>query len=438
LWRWLGAEPDTAMQLWMVACSALNFSAAYQLLSRGLRLRVAAATLGAFLMAFGGPATIRVWHPQLMPQFFIYVALLALFEIFAGDAERRRSPSRRVWIVILCAASALQFYTAFYPFYFFALLAALALGVSSSRAKSRQRIREFVRWHGAFAAGSIAASIVAVSPLAWQYLGTVEQLGLRPFMTRFAPRPASWLLLGTENLWFGWLQRDGGPFSALADIEHAGGVGFLTAGVGVLGLWQARQRRGVWIMVVATGGLMVLSTQFGDISIWREFQRFLPGAGAIRVLSRISMVFALVVPLGVALWSDALAQRGRYVLAATLALLCVGEQARSPYPQIDKMELRTHIDTLASQVDEDCGVFATVYTGPAGYLLEDDDAAWVQLATETPTVNGRYGNSPRNWKLYRYQSDASTPDRVRLEQAAKHWLESFGVDPKELCWVAYR
>ncbi|MGE4608029.1 MAG: hypothetical protein AAEJ52_14905, partial [Myxococcota bacterium] len=251
LWRWLGAEPDTALQLWLVVCSSLNFAASYQLLSRGLRVGVSAATLGAFLMAFGGPATIRLWHPQLMPQFWIYLGLLALFEIFAGDAQRRKSASRRIWMVVLCVVSALQFYTAFYPFFFFALLAAVALAISVARAESRQRLAEFVRWHGAFAAGCIATAVVVITPLAWQYLGTAEELGLRPFMTRFAPRPASWFLLGTENLWFGWLQRAGGPLSALGDIEHSGGVGFITAAVGAVGLWRARQRRGVWTLIAS-------------------------------------------------------------------------------------------------------------------------------------------------------------------------------------------
>lgn len=437
-WRWLGAEPDTALQLWMVACSALNFAASYQLLSRGLRVGVAAATLGAFLMAFGGPATIRIWHPQLIPQFYAYLGLLALFEIFGGDAQHRKSRSRRIWLVVLCVVSVLQFYTAFYPFFFFALFAALALAVSLSRARSRRRISEFVRWHGGFAAGSIAVAAVIAAPLAWQYLGTAEELGLRPFMTRFAPRPASWFLLGTENFWFGWLQRDGGPLSALADIEHAGGVGFLTAAAGAVGLWRARQRRGVWILIVASSLLMLGSTLFGDVSLWRWFHRYLPGAGAIRVLSRISMVFALVVPLGASLWCDALARRGRYALAVVVALLCIGEQLRSPYPQTDKLVLRSRIDTLASRVDEGCAMFAVAYTGPVGYQLEDDDAAWVQLATGKPTVNGRYGNSPKNWQLYRHQSDAPRPDRARLEQAAGRWLDSFGIDPDELCWVDYR
>jgi hypothetical protein len=437
MWRWLGAEPDTALQLWMVGCSSLNFVAAFQLLSRGLRVSVPAAALGAFLMAFGGPATIRIWHPQLIPQFFVYVGLLAIFEIFSGDSQRRKSHSRRIWIGVLAVMAVLQFYTAFYPFFFFSLVAAFALGVSLVGSASRKRIGEFFRWHGAFTGGWLAGSVVCLMPLLWQYLATAEELGLRPFMTRFAPRPASWFLLGTENLWFGWLQRPGGPLAALSDIEHAGGVGFLTAAVGAVGLWRGRQRRGVSILIAATGVLMVLATLFGDFSIWRWVHHYLPGAGAIRVLSRSSMVFALVMTLGVALCCDVLARHGRYTLAAVLALLCITEQFRFPYPQIEKRELRSHIEGLAAQIDDDCAVFAAVYTGPPGYLLEDDDAAWIQLATGKPTINGRYGNSPKNWKLYRHQSDAHRPDPVRLRREAENWLLSFGANPDELCWVTY-
>ena len=45
-WRELGAAADTAFQLWMLACFALNYAAAFGLLRRGLALSTPAATFG--------------------------------------------------------------------------------------------------------------------------------------------------------------------------------------------------------------------------------------------------------------------------------------------------------------------------------------------------------------------------------------------------------
>ena len=55
VWRWLGSNPHTAYQLWMLSCWTLNFVVCYVVLHRGLRLGSLAAAAGAYLFAFGSP-----------------------------------------------------------------------------------------------------------------------------------------------------------------------------------------------------------------------------------------------------------------------------------------------------------------------------------------------------------------------------------------------
>ena len=150
------------------------------------------------------------------------------------------------------------------------------------------------------------------------------------------------------------------------------------------------------------------------------------------------MILTLVVPIGVALLLERFSRPGRYLLCTAIAFVCLIEQAQSPFIHVSKLATRQRIETLAERVEEHCTAFLLVYRGPPGHALEDDYAAWVQLATQKPTVNGRYGNYPKHWKLFPFQSDGEMPDRRRLRLALDAWLARYDVDPGSVCWVEYR
>jgi hypothetical protein len=82
--RAAGLAPDTSFQLWMMTMSVLNYAVAFHLLHRRLRVSVPAASVGAFLFAFGNPRICQLNHQQLMPQFLGLISLDALFGLFPG------------------------------------------------------------------------------------------------------------------------------------------------------------------------------------------------------------------------------------------------------------------------------------------------------------------------------------------------------------------
>ena len=437
-WRWLRFEPDTAFQLWMMVCGSLNFAAAYWLLKRAFGVTTLAASTGALLIAFGSPATSRVWHPQLLPMYCVLIGLLASFEVFSGPRETRIGRQRRKWIAVFLAAVVVQVYTAFYAFFFFGLFAIAALSVSVAHREARTRLADFFLAHGGFTAASGAVACLLVAPLAFEYLQTAHDLGTRPFGHRFIPRPESWFLLGTDNLLFGWLQREGGPFAHLDEMEHSAGVGFVTGAIGLFAWFRARGRnRGVWLLGCSTLVVFVVSTLFGGFTLWRWVHDWFPAADAIRVLCRISMIASVTIPIGVAWLIDDWTRSKKTALAILIGTVCVAEQVHAPFPQTGKLEVRALIASLAAQVDRDCPAFALAYVGPTGYRYEDDDAAWVGLATGKPTVNGRYGNNPKNWKLFRHQSDGDVPSLRRLQRATGEWLAPYGIAPDTVCWITY-
>jgi len=68
IWRFAGALPDTAFQLWMVTVWSLNLFLAYYLLRVCLRLGAAPAALGAYVFAYGAPSVGYWSHQQLPPK----------------------------------------------------------------------------------------------------------------------------------------------------------------------------------------------------------------------------------------------------------------------------------------------------------------------------------------------------------------------------------
>ena len=52
-WRLLGPEPDSAFQGWVILVAVANYAAAFAFLRLGLRSSLVAASLGAYLTAYG-------------------------------------------------------------------------------------------------------------------------------------------------------------------------------------------------------------------------------------------------------------------------------------------------------------------------------------------------------------------------------------------------
>jgi hypothetical protein len=77
VFRALGAEPDTALQLFMLLASVLNFAAFFALLRRAFGLSAVAASFGAFLFAYGSVRNVQIGHQHLLLHVFSVAAVYA-------------------------------------------------------------------------------------------------------------------------------------------------------------------------------------------------------------------------------------------------------------------------------------------------------------------------------------------------------------------------
>ncbi len=439
VWRWLGADPPTAFQLWTLAMWTLNFVAIYLVVRRYLGCGRPAATLAAVVYAFGGARVVQLVHPQLVPHFWVVLAFAALVEAFgaAPDGAPRRPAAVGAWIGVFFAALVLQAWTAFYPFYFALALGAAALAWALVFSGTRARLAAFWRARRTAILVAAAGAALLLWPLAARYLAAKAERGYFPFAERQAPRLASWLLPGDTNVAWGWL-TDLSVFEGLDASPHWNGVGFVTLAVAAAGLTRLWRRPGVRLLVLAVATLFVLTLSWpGEVSLWRWVREVAPGASALRAVARVGSVLTLPAALGLAAFFDRprSGRRAATALLALLGLLVLAEQVHARRTPLDKAALRAHVDSLARRVDPACRAFLLVMQGRGRYEHLQDDAAWVTLATGIPTVNGRYGSFPPEYPNLRMPRIRKARRLADARRAMRGWLEAHGESAEGVCFV---
>lgn len=441
-WRTLGATPETAFVLWLVTVFGLGFLV-FEAFLRQVGLAAPAAALGAFVFAFGSPRMANIQHPQLLAEVFPAFALLSIAWAISLRSRRRAGAA---W-VLAASFLAAQAWGAFYPFFFAVLAAGLAaLGALAMR-DTRRSLREILRRDAVALALAGALAIAILAPLAMRYRQTLGEHGPRPWpvVSASLPRWQTWFRHRDTSWAYGWSYATMQPsdLTRRAAVPHLGGMGLATtvlAFVGLLFGWRRPLARLVALVAVA---LVAVSMMFpGGFSLWRWVYEFLPGAQAIRVVTRIELTVLAAAAIGVAFGLDrawARARRGgdrrSAVLVASLAALVVLEQTHS-VPMVEVGEMRGRVTSVARHVDPACTAFAVSAVGPRRYSKRiEEDAMWAALVTGVPTVNGRYGHDPRGWKLRPVVRRPYHRPPAAFGVPMVQWLTSRGVDPAEVCWI---
>lgn len=201
------------------------------------------------------------------------------------------------------------------------------------------------------------------------------------------------------------------------------------------GLYLMRWRTSIKLLMAAAAILVATATMYGDFSPWRLLVReWLPGAGAIRALWRISMLLLLPATIGFGMATQQLAIKKLFIPAVLLVLLCVGEQA-SVAPWIDKRLERQHISRISQKVAPDCKAFFLVCTEISSCKSSLLDGMWVNLKTGIPTANGRYGHFPPDYDALTNTKAASAEDIHLIKAALRDWELQHNLEIGTICLI---
>ncbi|MEW5421722.1 hypothetical protein [Amorphus sp. 3PC139-8] len=276
------------------------------------------------------------------------------------------------------------------------------------------------------------AAVLVASPFLycflWLYAPKLAETGGQPFseIVRFLlPFPGGFLGLAGENwLWSDLINATIYAPSQGTFLEISGysaftplmTICFVAAAISVN--WWTRGlsrslRAAIICAVIAISTLYIAQMRFGSVSPWEIIYQIVPGAAAIRVVNRISLLLALPAACVIALWLQLRVAKYSIIIAFLLGLSVILEQ----YSTLDMARMETgsiarFIDSIPSP-PENCKSFYII-DPPAispfwpGRVYDQDSLTWINgdvmamiVASEInlPTINGHASYLPNGWFL---------------------------------------
>jgi hypothetical protein len=273
---------------------------------------------------------------------------------------------------------------------------------------------------------------------------------MRSFFTVQAmlPRAQSWAYMGPGSWLYGALAER--PLFHLLPMEHEQrlGAGVATTLVALVGLWGARRRRVIQVVTLVPVVMALLATEWpGGFSAWHAVYALVPGAAAMRAVSRIGIAIALPLSLGVALAVDRIVgsvtpasrwTRNRLaralVIALVLAVIALEQGQR--LPSFDKLAARERTARVAREVDPKCSAFlSTIIGGAEDPWRYHVDAMWASMERGVPTVNGYSGNEPPGWTFYDIRIHPGDGTLAPTVAAVRAWATRWRLDPATICFL---
>lgn len=429
--RALGLEPDTAFQCWMLLVAALNYLAALLLLRRGLGFGWLGTAMGAFLIPFGSPRLAQLGHQHLIPHFFTLLSLYGLANLFHERGSARRA------IALFAGGLVLQAYAGIYFAWFLGFALGIAFAAALAMRSTRPALLATLKRHRVTLALAAVVSSAAVVPLALPYLQAASAVGYRSFseVVPMLPRLQSWIYLGDRSVLYGGL-----AFTALYGKlpnwwEQAIGIGFLTLPLCAYSLWRGREKPLLRVLAVTTLTLVLLTMCYrGRWSPWWLVFEAVPGAAALRAVSRIGLL--LLIPWGIALasWLDRTATTRRGLIIAVLISAAVIAEQMQQQPSYDKAELRAEVAALAAKIPRECDAFYFSPRSTQRYEQVQLDAMWAGLLTGKRCVNGYSSNFPPGFEL-KFSAWTDETKRDELDAALRAWERLHGLPDGSICTV---
>lgn len=417
-------------------------------------------------------------HLQLQALFLLPLALLFVV-IWARGAATPASRMARPrlaggdGVLLLAAAAALtvQFYTAFYPGWFFVLWCLLFLGVALLVAETRTVVVRLVRAHGRALLAAAAFFAVLMIPFWILYSRALADVGGWPWpaVRALAPEWRS-LLLASERsyVWGGLAAAMSRAHPPPSDVEHRMAVGLVASvawiAVSLYAVYVllSRKRRPadaahgttadaaadrtdaaadpaavpprvlLAVLVVSADLVLLLGLPWpGGFSPWQVVHRIVPGAQAIQVVTRSVLVLALPMAIAFAFLlhralvrAERLAKPARLGAVGALTLLVAFgflEQLGGHATFLMDPE-RSRLRRLSARLPEGCSAFYAVPgRRPGGVKYEDQlDAMLVAVVEGVPTLNGYSGHVPPGWRL----KETGAGD---YEERVSQWIAAHGV-----------
>jgi len=447
--RTLGLGIFEAAEFTIILFNFLNYLVCFILLNKVLRLHLLASIAGAAFFAYNNAKLVQLGHLQLQPILFLPFAVMGV--VLIVQKRDRLSQKQAFGLIALTALSlALQLLTGFYSGWFFIFWSGVFLLLTLLFARSREIVLDVLRKFWLALLAGVAVFTIALVPFVMAYLPIVRSIGGRPYVEieSLIPVPLSFLVMGRRNyLWGGISEAIQARHPMSPELQI--GIGLVPAllrlALVVFAVWVLiRTPRGSQFAIrnlflaqsiIATCLIVLIGMRYGNhFSPWRFVYSFVPGAQAIRGVSRYTLVLALPIAIAFAYAihfaigriSRVADNRRRAVLFGCLFVLTgfgLVEQfgRKEGFDGFSISAENLYLNRVAQSLPNDCSSFYVAVKPSAlhNQFEYQIDAIFVSIMKGLPTLNGYSGQLPPGWNLWEVMDpgyDASVKQWIDLHQ----------------------
>lgn len=400
------SSPNLAFQLWMIAVSSFCF-VSFALLMRHYRVNNILSAFSASLFSFGMPRVAQLGHQQLLPQFFTAFAFW-----FVWDFIRKPSNKRFILALIFTYLQLLSGVYLGWLLLFSLLITCVVAWAFDPRIKSR--LFEYVKSNYIAFASSTVLWFTLVAMLFAPYLKAKQILGGRSYLEVLGilPKFGSWLRPAPGTLWSSLLTSNAEDFLPWPG-EHYLFLGFCVIFLTCFSLYTLVKRKVllsaerellVKTCLLVSITLFVLSLRIGDFSLWYIVYKVIPGASAIRAVTRISLVIYFYLLIAITLCFDSFIKteiksyRWQTLLASIVCVLGLSEQVSFALPSYEKASLAKTRWEMQEVIQKGCDVAYLPKTA-TGFDFLSSQLLMMEAGMQAniPVINGYSGWIPPDY-----------------------------------------
>jgi hypothetical protein len=412
---------DLAYAWWQILMNVLNFIT-FAVVARWLKWPHLLALGGAFMWAFAMVHADQIKHQQLIPRFWMPLALYYAIGLVTGPTARMLN--RLLGCIFLqCLACV---YTGWF------LVAGLSVFIPLlivMRPGSFPALKAFVRANRGSVFRICAGWGLAMVMLFVPYIVVNHDMS-RAYSETYGlmPTPSAWIASVPGAKW----SATTAPYRAVTSGECSLFSGFTIYALmlaTLLGLVRKRDARTPEHALIAAALLTALVWVLLTLTPWHEGEslwrlvRHAPGGQAIRCVSRVYLVVYLFGSVAALTWLAQVTERigsagWRCAVQAVVVGLLVFEQTGHPqgnfaradfYPLVDDTAEHLKGAEVAWVVPAYADTTGYVSTGPYGEVF----GMWVGLRANVPVLNGYSGRDPADFPPMGALSDQQIHDWLK-------------------------
>jgi len=445
--RMVGASPYYALASTAAMLLVFGYASAIWLFRRVLGLPAALSLFGAALFAFAGFRSLHYAHFQMLATLFLPALVGAAVRYVSERSRGGAALAPGLWVA---AGVPLLLFTSYYIGWFFifflVLLAGFLLLLKLARdgpARLRQAWSRQLAWSLVPLGAVFLLSLV---PFLALYLPRYAEIGPRSWdiVAKMLPRPIDLINVGPGNLVWGSLIKRLVPPGREFSWELEYGLPpslFLLFGATCAALflprrgWLAGEETERHLNLLRALALSVLSAwllllYWHGHSLWFRVFEFVPGAGALRAVSRFQAVLYLAVMIVAmfglwGLWRAARSSVPAKALVVGLTVLLACEQVQRNPPMFaarSEAALIAGVEAPPPFCDHFLLLPDPVHVREPRPFTASIDAMLIALRLRLPTINGYDGDVPAGW-AWGLQDQFSQD----YPSAAADWISAKGI-----------